>query len=311
MITVFGEIMNMKMWLSQSSRYLILLAKNWILWLFVLLDIIGVIVQFVIPNFQLPAYSYGTLAIIGFLWAGMQVFNQTVESYEGTISDYRTKMAKLSDALDIDAILDVQNISISLIEGHEYRYFMGQYSSDSLGHELLLRSNSTKEQDTGSVIDEPIVVEQSYFVPNSFAEFYLRIENLGCSVDILIIEIEIKDYYQLPFNFGLARINVEDQEVVYPVHLKPRQSLQCTARHIVSTDTHRSQARFASMVKDFRDEPKYTQQLIVSLESVDPAGERKRFEVVAKMSIRPLIEAYLLHWKEKGQSELIRLAGGM
>ena len=300
--------MNIKVWLSQSSRYLILLAKNWILWLFVLLDIIGIIVQFVIPNFQLPAYSYGTLAIIGFLWAGMQVFNQTVESYEGTIRDYRTRMARLSDALDIDAILDVQNISISLIEGHEYKYLMGQYSDEGLIHEI--KSNSAKVQDTDWVTDEP-VGETPYFVPNSFAEFYLRIENLGCNVDILIVETGIKDSYQLPFRFGSAKITVDDQAIVYPMHLKPRQSLKCIARHIVSPDTHRSQARFASMLKDFRDESKYTQQLVISLESVDPAGERKKFEVVAKISIRPLIEAYLLHWKEEGQSELIRLAVGM
>lgn len=304
--SVTNLMMSTKLWLSKIIDYLRLILKKWILWLFVLLDLVGLFLQYVSPNLQLPAYVYGLFAIIGFFWAGYQVFLETVESYEKSLTIYREKMGKLSEALNVEAILDTPNLVLSLIEGNEYSYYLGQSSAARTLKEL---STITEEQG-GDKQTNGQEDGLGYFVPNAGVEFFLRIENIGCSIDILIIQIRIQDEFQLPFSFGLGESFTNNQETQYPLHLGPGEVLKSSIKFLIQPKSFHSNAQFASRLKDFRDEEAYTRAIRIFSEAVDSSGTRINFEKLTTFSIRPLIDLYLLHWKDAKQTELIRLAGG-
>jgi hypothetical protein len=298
--------MSTKHWLSKIVDYLRLIVKKWVLWLFVLLDLVGLFVQYVRPNLQLPTYVYGLFAIAGFFWAGYQVFLETVESYEESLGTYREKMEKLSEALNVEAILDTPNLVLSLIEGNEYSYYLGQS-----GLALTLKTSSKIAEEQGG--DEHTNGQEDglgYFLPNAGVEFFLRLENLGCSLDVVIIQIEIQGEFQLPFSFGLGKSFINEQETQYPLHLEPGEVLKSSIKFQIEPKSFHSNAQFASRLKDFRDEEAYTRAIRIWLEAVDSSGTRTNFEKSTTFSIRPLIDLYLLHWKGAEQTELIRLAGG-
>src|SRR5690349_11404576 len=126
-----------KMEKSEIIKYLQLILNKWVLWLFVLLDFVGVLVQIFFTNFTLPPIAYGIFAIIGFFWAGYQVYRETVnsfensraeivKSYENSIQEYREKLQKLSEEVNVDDILKEQNLNLSLKEGQGYIFTFGK-----------------------------------------------------------------------------------------------------------------------------------------------------------------------------------------
>jgi len=51
----------------QLWTYLTLLFKKWVLWLFVVFSLIGLIADIVFPKLSLPLLLYGGLGLIGLL----------------------------------------------------------------------------------------------------------------------------------------------------------------------------------------------------------------------------------------------------
>jgi hypothetical protein len=64
----------MKETVRQFWTYLVLLFKKWILWLFIVLDVIGAIVTLIFPQLNPPLPIYWGLALIGLFVAGFQVY---------------------------------------------------------------------------------------------------------------------------------------------------------------------------------------------------------------------------------------------
>lgn len=288
------------MYRSEIIKYLKLLLTKWVLWLFVLLDVIGVSVQFFIPNLTLPPIAYGFFAIVGFFWAGYQVYAETIQSHEVAIETYRQKLQKLSDEINISAILKEQNLSLSLVEGHEYSFeFNNSPNIKALMANLNSKDKSNQKQSS------------EYFLPSSGLNIYLRIENIGCDSDILVIQTNWDKDYNSPFDKHLAQaFLLNDTKVEYPIPLKADNYLECVLKIGLPPKTHITNAQFASLMRDLR-ESGYLQKVQIGLESVNGSGEKKTFSIEQNISFRPMVDLYVEHWQSENQTELIRLAGGV
>ena len=84
--------------------FLKILARKWILWLFLALDAIGAVIQLVIPSFHLSQGVYIGVSLIGLVWASFEV-------YLDLLSKIPDKARPISP-----------EISIYFVEGSEYEY---------------------------------------------------------------------------------------------------------------------------------------------------------------------------------------------
>lgn len=290
--------------LHEVANYAKLVFSRWILWLFVLLDFIALLVQFVTPQLGLPPLVYGLLALIGFFWAGFDVHRQTIRSHEKTVATYRNTIDKLSREINIDALLLKPNIAVSLLEGNEYTY--------SLHDEKRLTQSLAKIQAYSDEVEpDADNKESTYSLPNADLHLHLRIENLGCSVDILAINTEFDRDRGLPFSLGMAKsLTLDGESVKYPVSLQPGTIHHYDLDVRIRPHAFHTEAQFSARLKDSRDQKKYTQNVEIWLEAVDASGTRTKFSIESNVSVRPLIDLYINHWQKAEKHELIRLAGG-
>jgi hypothetical protein len=156
---------------SEMVNYLRLIFGKWILWLFLVLDVVGAIVQFFIPDFNLPITLYGLLAIIGFFWAGFQVHNESKASYERLLEAHRAQMEKISGELNINAILKTPSLDLALQEGHEYIFTFSK--SPSMEQALYTLSKKMSKKNEAN--------ETPYFLPYAKLQIFPRIQNTGCT----------------------------------------------------------------------------------------------------------------------------------
>jgi hypothetical protein len=101
--------------ISEVIDYLKLILGKWALWLFVVLDIVGALAQFLIPNFSLPTNVYGLLAVLGFFWAGFQVHNETKVAHEKTLKETKASYEKTLEAthLQMEKLSSEVNINVT------------------------------------------------------------------------------------------------------------------------------------------------------------------------------------------------------
>ena len=64
----------MKNVVSDLISYARRIISKWVFWLFAVLDLIALIAQFLYPNFHLPQLVFLLITLIGFFWAGYQVY---------------------------------------------------------------------------------------------------------------------------------------------------------------------------------------------------------------------------------------------
>jgi hypothetical protein len=62
--------------LSSFLQYIKLIIKNWVLWLFFILDFIGFLIVYFIPDLKISTSIYIGLAMFGLLWAGFNVYHE-------------------------------------------------------------------------------------------------------------------------------------------------------------------------------------------------------------------------------------------
>lgn len=97
-------------------RYLSLLAKKWILWVCLVIDVFAYILGMAAPRVSIPQIAYWAIAAVGVLVAGYQVHSET-----------ESKLPNKDDS--------ALKINVALIEGSEY--------SVSVNESLALKSEPT------------------------------------------------------------------------------------------------------------------------------------------------------------------------
>ena len=135
--------------LSSLLRYSVLVSKKWVFWLFVLLDIIALLAQYVDSALRLPQIVYILLALLGFLWAGFDVHRETMASYEElqseTTSTHAEQMREYREALeiwtgksDLGELDLTPKLATSLTEGNEYEYSLMAPMKPQMGILMLI-----------------------------------------------------------------------------------------------------------------------------------------------------------------------------
>jgi hypothetical protein len=274
--------------------YLKAIIRKWSLWLFLILDIVGVISELIIPNFHLPPYLFVLLAILGFFIAGYQVFKESTESL-------KAQLARISSEINIEPILKIPEIKIELFEGNEYSYGLEKVISLSEEFDIKRRKEgvvSLTESNKGT-----------YKMPRAWVRINLRINNIGCPMDIVVVNLEWEKEYNIPFSFMTPFLySMQEEKVVYPIRMISNSKYEGYIKLAFEPRSYRSNAQFASRLKDLK-EIKYLTDCKIILEATDDSGTRKEYSLATTISFFPLVSLYVANWETAGQTELIRLSG--
>lgn len=272
----------MKSSLSLILSYLKEIAKEWILWLFVVIDVVGLIVNFLIPSFSPPKWIFILLLVMGLIWSG-----------------YKTYYKLLMRIPDKDKPLEPK-LSIKFRDGDEYSFGFFRNKLDSpLSNELALEEY-LKDRDNTQV---------EICFPSSEMHLHIRIENIGLTpVDLLAIDS--KSSLPPPFLFfGVTRYrSINGKEFNFPITLLPRGILLVDVNVIPDTSIL-TPAQIAVRLKTLYD-PNFTIQSSVFVEYLNLKREPIRINVTQQISFVSLCDLYFSHLKTINRNDLISLARG-
>lgn len=274
----------MKPSFSLAWSYLRSLGKKWILWLFLVLDLIAVIAQIFIPSLTLPQGVYIGIAILGLLWAGF-------ETYLELLSKIPSEARPLQP-----------EIAIILEEGNEYSYRFRQdedvFSAEQL--EFFRKAGAMDKR-------EKSVTETT--LPISIISLHVRVENTGLvAVNILTIggDIDLDEPYQFMVPEAYNRDNTL---LSFPVLLKPKEKLPLTVKASIHPFSALTDAQVAARTRNLR-EAKATVEAKIFAEVIDPAGKIFKYRSAYQVSLLPLCDMYLAYWEQRNKRHLVKLATG-
>jgi hypothetical protein len=258
------------------------LAKKWILWLFLALDSIAIIVQFFIPTLRFPQLIYILILVIGLIWAGFQTYLDLLQKIP-------------SEARPIEP-----DVNIYFNEGNEYSYRFQRieevYSSG------VLKLNSKKQREK---------LEKEFHeqvLPKAFIDINFRIENKGLvSVDVISVNGSFES--KLPYHFMVPNISYQNNlPITYPIKLDPTNVVQlCSIDYIFTM--YLTEAQVAANTRILFNENAMI-ETDISIEVIDSDGKIYKFRSQMKVSVIPLCNMYLSHWKNIGRNDLVTLATG-
>ena len=272
--------------------YLKLLLGKWILWLFVALDVVGLVAHMVFEDLVLPLPLYWILAVIGLVWAGFEVYRQQ----NATISKLRAGLEGKGEPKP--------ELLLELVAGSEYDFdLLYEYSRlDEVGPGL--------GDTTGAKVDSSAAQHS----PPLTARIVLhaKVSNIGpIDVDVVDIGAEILRNYS-PWKFGVSKaFEKGGSRMNFPLHLCTGDGFECDLKVRIWPQSFLSDARFASRLSDIR--PKSNRAAIrclLTAEAVDDSGNKHSFNGPADLGLGPLKEKYLKLWEDCGFSSLLRLARG-
>jgi hypothetical protein len=193
----------MKPTLSLFWTFVKRLAKEWIFWISLALDIIAAVIQLFLPSITIPRFAYIVIIIIGLVWASFRIYLDLIERIPGESRPLQP------------------NLTISCIEGDEYYYKIVVPSGD-LSLETL-KSYEFSPQELKNFSD---LLNGAITLPKSIFTLKIRIENSGL-VDINILNISMETEMYQPYMFlGSAIRNLNDTPVIFPINLISKEILQ-------------------------------------------------------------------------------------
>lgn len=176
-------------------------------------------------------------------------------------------------------------IEILLEEGNEYSYEFEQYSD-----KLKMLQDAT--------------------LRNSVFNLRLRVENTGyVAVNILTISGDIDMHHPFGFMVPNAR-NRDNTEISFPVLLDAKDKLLITLVDSIYPYSNFTDAQIAARTRKLR-ETKATVKASIFVEVIDPAGEVHSYSSTHQVSILPLCDMYISHWKRINKNNLVSLALGV
>ena len=269
----------------QLWTYLTLLFKKWVLWLFVVFSLIGLIADIVFPKLSLPLLLYGGLGLIGLLWASFQVYRELV-----------AQMPEHLQALQLKP-----ELALELVEGNEYTYLLLDLESSSRYRVQRLMSRLEPESDDSK--------DKEYALPDALIVLHVRISNTGSiGVDVLSVDATYEEYKK-PWNIMLPEpVDADGQAIVFPVRLDPGGIMLCDLRSNAKPKSYYNDAQFAARLSGVQQESPNPLKTTITVEAMDPAGSISSFELVCEVATRPLKDLYITLWQEKNRSDLLRLA---
>lgn len=269
----------------QLWTYLTLLFKKWVLWLFVVFSLIGLIADIVFPKLSLPLLLYGGLGFIGLLWASFQVYCELV--------------AQMPDHLQ--ALQLKPELALELVEGNEYTHSLLDLERSSRYLVQGLMSRLGPESDDSK--------DKEYALPDALIVLHVRISNT-CSIGVDVLSVDATyEEYKNPWNIMLPEpVDADGQAIVFPVRLDPGDIMLCDLRSNAKPTSYYNDAQFAARLSGVQQESPNPLKTTITVEAMDPAGSISSFELVCEVATRPLKDLYITLWQEKNLSNLLRLA---
>ena len=200
--------------------YLKKIFRIWVLWLFILVDVIGVIINSVYININIPPFVFLILASFGFIYAGFKIFIETLKK------------------IPSEELPNPPNINIEWAEGDAYSY---QFQEKS-----YLNSEADKNEE--KKVD--LVICNNKGLPRSQIIFNYRIENIGqVSVDIVAINVDIN--IREPFHFLVPEAMIQYNKLVkYPIKIRVKDNFHFNVICKIQTYPLLTEAQIAIRIKE-------------------------------------------------------------
>jgi len=287
--------------LHQPFIFITKVLKKWIFWLFLILDVVGMIVQYLFPQFYFPQFVYVILAIIGIVWASYDVYNELLNDYQKIIVEHN--LTEIVRPLKSE-------LSILAVEGNVYSFDLEEPQMDKYDLKKLeeddKRQHHYSEDGVLFIDGEPF-----YYIPKCFNQINIRIENTGeIQIDILafgsrwskdkkgvfLSSIDVFDVME-------DKLVVNNETIKLPLTMKPGDIIVCSLQHYFYKESIRNEFQFAANLITLQEEI-YNN---FSIDTLDTNKLRKVYSHLADISTRPLRDLYVAQWQKYSQHELLRI----
>lgn len=279
--------------ISEFRNFISAVLRKKVFLLFLLLCIVGIILQWSFSVSFLPQVYYFGIIFIGFVWSAFQVYRDLSLAHQKALAQNATKKTPGAE------------LSISLINGNEYAFSI----SDPYEGKNLHITKIQKNKKVKSHFDERGIFHIDgkvyYLMGKGSLEINFQIQNSGdMPLDILSI------YTEDNLNLNHLRIIHEGvflhgNRLQLPLHLKNGELVNLHIRYEISINKGSSNSFFAA---DFRALPRSISHEI----SFDIKGaDEKKQTYISKVKIpsKPLVDLYVNQWREYDQEEYLIFAG--
>jgi len=269
------------------------LLKRWFFWLFLLVDIVAVIAQYINPHFQLPQPLYIIFALCVFAFSAFAVYRDLLIASRKNISSVPP--------------LPVSKLSLSFVEGNEYIYRLDNpYDKKHLTPTIfdIQRNNDIQSRWEKDIffVDDVIY----YCLPRAYVVLNLRIENTG-DIPIDIIALNARSSGEIPaaMLIYLEESHIGSKLLSFPIHLDKNNIVAINLDFKITTDILKTEAQFFA---DFRLIKK-SFALAINLDTINDLAKKQEYKITNEIAWRPLVDLYVNQLRKYLQKEYLRLAG--
>jgi len=254
------------------GAYLRLLIKSWAFWVFLSIDLLGLIVDLIFPQFQVPSVTYWLITLVGLIGASFQIYQETlpIESKEP----------------------EIPRIGLDLIEGNEYSFGLATENKEDEENELP-EANVTFHLRIQNQSSIPIrILRISASATRDFFENTISNRQISELNKIVIVaSSEVIGWHK----------------TFYPVDLESHAIMACELRNNFRFAPHFNAAQFAAYLAQISDKtanPKFEFE-VEAQNTVD--GSIIKSNMKREMSWRPLRDLYITYWQERNRDELLEI----
>jgi uncharacterized integral membrane protein len=280
-------------YLKDIMDFAIQVGKKLVFWIFLLLDLVSVIVQYFYSKFRLPQIFYILFALTGFLCASFLVFKDLLEKY-------RTEFKK-------SETISNPHIKITLVEGNEYSFKINSPYESGEAKLFIYELEANKEQEF-HYDDEVLYVEgkPQYWLPEINLILNIKIENDGnIPFDILAILLNYNSKLFSPLQFFSNSIQINSKDISYPFHIEPASISLLQLKYNLSPAVFEvvTVAQIAATIKKLNK----ILPITIKVDTLNELGERKVYPTEFSISFNPLVDNFKNHCQQFHQIDLLRL----
>ena len=254
--------------------YAKLIVSKWIFWAITALDIIFFLASLFWPEIQTSVPVYGFIALVGFLVAAFQVNRDQVSRIPGAV------------------LPRVPKVALELEDGNQYSYQWHDWSKSVAG---TLKP------------EKPLTPQSS--VPWSRVTIHAILRNVG-EVPVDVLRVWGRSEIDFPFQFMLFDgRNRTGSELIFPIHLDPKQNLLIDLVAPIQPSSLSTDAQVAVRSRAMLADPRKG-EFEASVAYSDSEGTEYHKKINSVLSLTPLVDMYIAHWREIARQDLVRLATG-
>jgi len=277
---------------SEFRDFIVAVLRQRIFLLFLVVDIVALLVQWIIPAFSLPEIYYIGFIFVGFVGSAFQVYRDISLARQKLLSKPVEKISK-------------SELSISFLAGNEYTYSIADpYTGQSVRITRMQNTKGMKCRFDGRGI--LYVNDVVYYVMGKGSlEINIRMVNSG-DVPLDVLAIRSAHNVDLRYTDILEDgIFLNGGQLRFPLHLKSGEFVTLQSRYKITLNKTSSEAEFAA---DTQSLPKSIMHEI-SFDTMDMDGKKQTYISKIATPSKPLIDLYAKQWREYDQEEYLVIAG--